>query len=113
VLLAVLAGNEWGRRANAVRVVQPVLMRLCARYLMFERRGRKTLDQVGNFHIQNGATIARLNFLADTSDKVGGTKRFVKKVASFTSSHLHDAIDTLRRVVVDARRGCGNLVASW
>ena len=41
-------------------------MALCARYLTTTRDGR-ALDPVANFHLANGAKIARINWLADPS----------------------------------------------
>lgn len=69
-LARILEGAGWQSSPAACRVLRPILLRMCGRYLMFERRGRKALDQVGNFHVQNGATIERLNFGADLSAKV-------------------------------------------
>ncbi|MCW5745801.1 MAG: malonyl-CoA decarboxylase family protein, partial [Alphaproteobacteria bacterium] len=46
----------------------PILMRLCARYLVRETRGGKALDRVAHFHLGNGARIERLNWLGDPSD---------------------------------------------
>jgi malonyl-CoA decarboxylase len=65
-----LAEPDWprdGRRAAALRAP---LMRLCARYLIEERRGSGTsLDSVAHFHLNNGARIEQLNWLADGSPK--------------------------------------------
>eukprot|EP00190_Bangiopsis_sp_CCMP1999_P000793 CAMPEP_0198736354 /NCGR_PEP_ID=MMETSP1475-20131203/65237_1 /TAXON_ID= ORGANISM="Unidentified sp., Strain CCMP1999" /NCGR_SAMPLE_ID=MMETSP1475 /ASSEMBLY_ACC=CAM_ASM_001111 /LENGTH=409 /DNA_ID=CAMNT_0044500151 /DNA_START=129 /DNA_END=1355 /DNA_ORIENTATION=+ len=42
------------------------LMRLCARYLLIEKRkGTRTRDPVANFHLRNGARLLRLNWGAD------------------------------------------------
>jgi malonyl-CoA decarboxylase len=46
--------------------IQPALVALCARYLTTTRDGR-ALDPVANFHLNNGAKIARINWLADPS----------------------------------------------
>ena len=46
--------------------IEPALVALCARYLTTTRDGR-ALDPVANFHLTNGATIARINWLADPS----------------------------------------------
>jgi malonyl-CoA decarboxylase len=55
--------------------IQPALLALCARYLTTTRDGR-ALDPVANFHLANGATIERINWLADPSpigrDRSGG-----------------------------------------
>jgi malonyl-CoA decarboxylase len=46
------------------------LIRLCARYLLNERRpSGRALDPVAHFHLSNGARVERLNWLGDTSPK--------------------------------------------
>ncbi|KAF9113130.1 hypothetical protein BGX27_002123 [Mortierella sp. AM989] len=49
--------------------LRPILSRLCARYLLLEKRRYLALDPVANFHIRNGACVHRLNWLGDTSEK--------------------------------------------
>ncbi len=49
--------------------MKPVLMRLAARYLVMERRRGKALDLVANFHLRNGASVWRLNWRADPSQR--------------------------------------------
>ncbi|MEL7156371.1 MAG: malonyl-CoA decarboxylase family protein [Actinomycetota bacterium] len=46
-------------------VARPLLMRLAAEYLTRERKNRRSLDPVANFHLSNGATIGRLNWWAN------------------------------------------------
>ena len=48
---------------------EPILMKLAARYLIQEKHRRKPLDGVARFHIQNGAELYRLNYMADLSRK--------------------------------------------
>ncbi len=50
-------------------ILQPILMRLCARYLLQARRGEKAYDRVAHFHFSNGAQIEQINWAADLSDK--------------------------------------------
>ena len=46
------------------------LMQLCATYLLHRGDGSEpTLDSVANFHLNNGAKLDRINWLADTSKK--------------------------------------------
>ena len=45
----------------------PRLLRLCARYLLHEKRGRQPLDPVARFHLRNGARLERLNWMGDPS----------------------------------------------
>ncbi|KAG0228039.1 hypothetical protein BGW42_002457 [Actinomortierella wolfii] len=49
--------------------LRPVLTRLCARYLLVEKRRHLALDPVANFHLRNGACAHRLNWLGDSSEK--------------------------------------------
>jgi malonyl-CoA decarboxylase len=59
--------RSWLRdRAALERARQPLLV-LAAHYLAWEKRGLGALDQVANFHLSNGASIDRLNFLGDPS----------------------------------------------
>ena len=45
----------------------PRLLRLCARYLLFEKRGDQPLDPVARFHLRNGARLERINWMGDPS----------------------------------------------
>lgn len=47
--------------------MRPAMTRLAAQYLLRERRRGAALDPVANFHLRNGAAVARLNWLADPS----------------------------------------------
>ncbi|GMH05283.1 hypothetical protein Nepgr_007123 [Nepenthes gracilis] len=60
---------EWTKSDALLQAIKPPLMRLCARYLLKEKRRGKALDSVANFHLQNGAIIERLNWMADRSEK--------------------------------------------
>jgi len=42
-------------------------MRLCARYLLQERRDGQAHDRVAHFHLTNGARVERINWLGDRS----------------------------------------------
>ncbi len=61
-VLARISHHAW----DADESIQPALVALCARYLTTIRDGR-ALDPVANFHLANGATIERINWLADPS----------------------------------------------
>ena len=50
-------------------IVKPILQRLCARYLLKERKKNRAHDPVANFHLANGARLERINWLADLSEK--------------------------------------------
>ena len=55
--------------AQMEAAVRPILLRLAARYLVLERRRGKALDLVANFHLRNGASVWRLNWRADPSER--------------------------------------------
>jgi malonyl-CoA decarboxylase len=60
--------NEWYRTDETVDFVKPILSRICAKYLLEERRGNRALNAVANFHLTNGARLERINWLADLSE---------------------------------------------
>jgi len=60
--LARLDDEQW----EVDEAIRPALLAMCARYLLTETEGR-TLDPVANFHLSNGASIERINWLADPS----------------------------------------------
>lgn len=61
--------HEWTNSADLILVLRNLLMRLCARYLLKEKKRGKALDSVANFHLQNGAMVGKLNWMADRSQK--------------------------------------------
>jgi malonyl-CoA decarboxylase len=68
-LAAIIAKRTWWRDAELRKAAEPVLIRLCARYLMVEAKHKRALDPVAHFHLSNGARVERLNILGDTSEK--------------------------------------------
>lgn len=68
ILLKILNSN-WQDNPKKVEALKAPLMRLCAHYLINEKRSGKAYDPVANFHLRNGAKIFKLNWLADTSVK--------------------------------------------
>lgn len=67
-LLALLETADWWLDAELTALLQPVLTRLGARYLLEARRdGGTARDSVAHFHLTNGARVERLNFLGDRS----------------------------------------------
>ena len=86
-LAGILAKRHWWRDAALRKAAEPVLMRLCARYLLIESgRGRtkRALDPVAHFHLSNGARVERFNLLGDTSDKGA------KESATLMVNYLYD-----------------------
>ncbi|KAI9341699.1 malonyl-CoA decarboxylase-domain-containing protein [Obelidium mucronatum] len=51
------------------QILEPILIRLCSRYLLLEKKRTMALDPVANFHIRNGACVYQLNWMGDTSEK--------------------------------------------
>ncbi|KAG2377334.1 hypothetical protein C9374_009245 [Naegleria lovaniensis] len=49
--------------------LQPIMLRLCARYLYSEKHKSKALDPVANFHLRNGACLERINWKGDLTQR--------------------------------------------
>lgn len=60
---------EWIKSDELLSALEAPMMRLCARYLLLEKKRGRALDSVANFHLQNGAMIGGLNWMADRSEK--------------------------------------------
>ncbi len=57
-------------QADATGAQQEAIMKLAASYLCSLKPGKpRANDPVAHFHLSNGAQVARLNWMADTSDK--------------------------------------------
>lgn len=69
-LVGLFDDSAWSKDEVKQAAVEPVLTKLCARYLLREknRRGRAA-DPVAHFHLTNGAQVERLNWLADVSSQ--------------------------------------------
>lgn len=60
-LQVILATSNWLDDEQVSAAVEPVLMRLCAHYILKEKgRSGRALDPVANFHLTNGALVERL-----------------------------------------------------
>jgi malonyl-CoA decarboxylase len=64
-----LLDSNWNENPGLSKTLKPILMRLCAHYLIQVKKGDKARDPVANFHLANGAHIERLNWLGDISGK--------------------------------------------
>lgn len=64
---SLLSQSDWTKKAELTAILEPILMRLCARYLVQSRNGQRARNRVAHFHLSNGARIERINWLADTS----------------------------------------------
>ncbi len=49
--------------------LQAQLTRLCAYYLLHAKQGEEPLDPVARFHLSNGASLERLNWMGDSSEQ--------------------------------------------
>ncbi len=83
-LEAILARRGWFRDPAMLRATEGVLVRLGARYLLIESRGKRALDPVAHFHLSNGARVERIMMLADTSGKG------VRDSATLMVNYLYD-----------------------
>ena len=66
--LSEILTNDWYLDHSTAETAKPILTRLCAQYLLEERKGNKAIDPVANFHLSNGARLERINWLADHSE---------------------------------------------
>ena len=66
---SLLEQPDWINRTDLTAVLEPILLRLCARYLLQSRNGQRARNRVAHFHLSNGARIERINWLADTSPR--------------------------------------------
>ena len=69
-LSAALDGDGWVHDAHRAEQIRPHLLRAAAVYLLQAKAAKgKPLDPVARFHLNNGASLFRINFLADTSPR--------------------------------------------
>jgi len=68
-LAETLASNDWQHNETLTEALKKPLMRLTAHYLVNVKHRQRALDPVANFHLNNGARLERINWLADTSEK--------------------------------------------
>lgn len=68
-LQLLLARQDWP--PPVAKALEPVLVRLCARFVAVEagRNPKRAADPVAHFHLSNGARVERINWRADTSRK--------------------------------------------
>jgi malonyl-CoA decarboxylase len=83
-LAQLLARRGWARDQAVIKAVEPVLIRLAARYLLVESHGKRALDPVAHFHLGNGARLERIILGADTSEKG------VRESATMMVNYLYD-----------------------
>jgi malonyl-CoA decarboxylase len=79
-----LARADWASDAALAEKLREPLEKLCARYLLKEKTGGRPLDPVAQFHLDNGARINGVLWLADTSE------RGMKQSYGMMVSYLYD-----------------------
>jgi len=107
-LAAALARPEWPRDARIAEALRAAMERLCARYLLQEKSGAQPLDPVAQFHLNNGARVNRVFWLADTSthgmrQSYGMMVSYLYKLSEVDRNHERflqsGHIDAARRVL--------------
>lgn len=68
------------------------ILRLCAHYLLSEKRDGEPLDSVARFHLGNGASLERINWAADDSPtgvnrSVGIMVNYVYRLSEIEKNH--------------------------
>jgi len=91
-LLDVLERPDWAEDAELAGTLEPIMMRLCARYLVGEVSNGKAPDPVAHFHLSNGARVERINWLADRSPRglsqsAGLMVNYLYKLADIETNH--------------------------
>ncbi|XP_018497245.2 malonyl-CoA decarboxylase, mitochondrial [Galendromus occidentalis] len=67
MLYEMIKSHLWYKNETLKERLKEPLMRLCAQYLFREKHRGFALNGVANFHLKNGATLWRINWMADTS----------------------------------------------
>ncbi|MFC1664983.1 malonyl-CoA decarboxylase [Pseudomonadota bacterium] len=65
----VIKNFDWDHDVKLAEVIRRPLINICARYLILEQKDGHALDPVAHFHLNNGARLERINWLADVSKK--------------------------------------------
>jgi malonyl-CoA decarboxylase len=104
-LPALLDRPHWYEDAAFAAALREPLLRLCARYLLHERRSAgRARDPVAHFHLSNGARVERINWLGDTSAKG------LQQSAGIMVNYLYRSADI--EANHEAYRGEGRVAAS-
>jgi malonyl-CoA decarboxylase len=93
----ILARKDWFEDAAAAQAMEAPMLRLCAHYLIKEKRGETAHDRVAHFHLSNGARVERINWLANLSP--AGVAQSAGMMVNIESNH-------------EAYRGKGRIAAS-
>lgn len=101
--------TDWHLNENLIIALQKPLMRLATEYLVNTKSRNRALDPVANFHLNNGARLERINWLADTSTKgikesAGMMVNYLYKLDNIESNHetYRDSAKTITSTDVQA-----------
>jgi malonyl-CoA decarboxylase len=105
-ILAKLDVPRWFEDNLLSAELQRQLAPLCAYYLLYAKQDQEPRDPAARFHLVNGARLARLNWLGDTSatgmrQSAGMMVNYVYRLAEVERNHETYARD---RTVVASRR---------
>ena len=68
-LQVILSADNWLEDETISSAVEPILMRICARYLLKEKeRSGRSKDPVAHFHLTNGALVERVGWKGVTAE---------------------------------------------
>ena len=67
-MLSRLQDPAW-HLGDVPRELEELLLSLCAHYLLRAKQGAEPLDAVARFHLGNGASLERLNWMGDSSEQ--------------------------------------------
>lgn len=67
--LAALGRSGWTEDEAVAQRLRPLLLHACAHYLVREKQRRRPRDPVARFHLGNGASLERIDWLGDVSEK--------------------------------------------
>jgi malonyl-CoA decarboxylase len=82
--------GDWNSDPKRSSSLEEPLLAICAHYLTQVRQGLRPIDPVARFHLDNGARIERLNWLADVSAKG------LKQSAGIMVNYLYDTAEIER-----------------
>jgi malonyl-CoA decarboxylase len=100
----ILQDPGWVRDSDLSEALRVPLLHLAARYLAREKRSDgRALDPVAHFHLNNGARVERLNWMADVSARGLGQSAGIMVNYVYVTSRIeanHEAYRARDRVVV-------------
>uniref|UniRef100_A0A8C4SYR8 Malonyl-CoA decarboxylase n=1 Tax=Erpetoichthys calabaricus TaxID=27687 RepID=A0A8C4SYR8_ERPCA len=109
-----LSTNEWVRSEQLMDILKPILMRLCSWFLYGEKHRSYALNQAANFHLQNGATMWRLNWKADMSPRgISASCGMMVNYRYFLPDIGANSAKYLRTKVIQASEQILNLVSQF